>query len=398
MKIQKWTLALVAAGVVCPGALVKGEDTPHLVQTQLAATTLSGFVDTSAIWQTGDYKTDIGRSNDGADRQDGFNLNAIGIVLDKPVSEEQWGAGYKVEFLDGPDVNNQFTIHNAFAKLRVPVGNGLVFKVGEFSSVAGLEYIEGYKNPNFSHSYGYYLEPGRQTGILADYKVCDVLAVTAGVSDAYNVALNARPYTQRNGVLNYDESNKTVMGALDFTAPESFGFLKGADLYTTIVHGTTGVALNATPFQGRDKTEFYIGATLPTPIKGLSTILTYDYMCTDPFSSPGQANYQAGNYANATGWYVIYKATEKFTIANRVDYATGTPYMLGDNRARTRGDELMSETLTLSYSLWANVLTRAEMRFDHDLTGRDGGPAAFGGGAAGSKDALSFALNVVYTF
>ncbi|MBR5605137.1 MAG: hypothetical protein IKW70_01735, partial [Verrucomicrobia bacterium] len=32
-------------------------------------------------------------------------------------------------------------------------------------------------------------------------------------------------------------------------------------------------------------------------------------------------------------------------------------------------DEYLSDTFTVSYKLWENVLTRAEFRWDHDLSG-----------------------------
>ena len=73
MKLNQWTLALAAGGVVSLGSVVMAEEAQHQVQTALSSTTLSGYVDTSAIYQFGIGKTATGRSYDGVNKQNGFN-------------------------------------------------------------------------------------------------------------------------------------------------------------------------------------------------------------------------------------------------------------------------------------------------------------------------------------
>jgi len=53
MKFNKWTLTLAAAGVVSLGSVAQGEEAKNQVLTALSSTTLSGYVDTSAIWKFG---------------------------------------------------------------------------------------------------------------------------------------------------------------------------------------------------------------------------------------------------------------------------------------------------------------------------------------------------------
>ena len=48
--INKWTLALAAAGLVSPALIHADEPDQHPLMTGLSSTTLSGYVDTSAIW------------------------------------------------------------------------------------------------------------------------------------------------------------------------------------------------------------------------------------------------------------------------------------------------------------------------------------------------------------
>ena len=56
MKYNKWTLCLAASGVVSLGSVIQAEEAQKQmsqVMTAVAATTLSGYVDTSAIWKFG---------------------------------------------------------------------------------------------------------------------------------------------------------------------------------------------------------------------------------------------------------------------------------------------------------------------------------------------------------
>lgn len=52
-----WRLGLVLAALVWLGAPAanQAEEAPHQVNTALSSTTLSGYIDTSAIWQIGYY-------------------------------------------------------------------------------------------------------------------------------------------------------------------------------------------------------------------------------------------------------------------------------------------------------------------------------------------------------
>jgi len=57
----------------------------------------------------------------------------------------------------------------------------------------------------------------------------------------------------------------------------------------------------------------YVGASIPTPVTGLSVGAAYDY-------TYGSAGF-AASYANATALYVAYQPTEKWKFNNRFDYA-----------------------------------------------------------------------------
>src|SRR5438445_13650232 len=103
MKRNGWTMALAAAGLVSTPGLLQAEEKPSMVETALAATTLSGYVDTSAHWNPGTGNANPAPYAFNAGKQDGFNLNSVVVQLQKPISEEVWSAGYTAMLMFGPD-------------------------------------------------------------------------------------------------------------------------------------------------------------------------------------------------------------------------------------------------------------------------------------------------------
>ncbi len=390
MKFNKWTVALAATGVVSLASAVQADES-HPVNTALSSTTLSGYVDTSAIWNFGSGAAVANRfANTAADRQDGFNVNTINLLLEKPIDEGTWSAGYKFETMFGPDANvmpgaltSGVAIKQAHAVLRAPVGNGIDFKVGQFDPIVGYEVTESYKNPNFSRSLGFNnLEPFGHTGILASYQVNDIIGVSAGVANGDSgFGLNGGSLTAAGfasgqvgtsfrGAL--AESSKVYMGSVVVKAPESAGWLSGSSLYVGAVNGDANGAKN-------DPTLLYVGVSLATPIKELSVGASADLLFNG-----GMGN----SYANAYAFYTGYQITEKLKANNRFEYATSGYGAFLPGRAE---DKIIGETFTLDYALWANVLTRGEFRWDRSV---DGGANPFNG----QKNDLSLTASVVYKF
>src|SRR5437764_10848999 len=107
MKFNAWTLGLLSVGLVSLPAVMHAEEQPSSVLTALSATTLSGYVDTSAQWNLGTGNANVpGYAWNSPSKADGFNLNVIELNLEKPLeATDQWGAGYKVSLLAGPDAS-----------------------------------------------------------------------------------------------------------------------------------------------------------------------------------------------------------------------------------------------------------------------------------------------------
>ncbi|KAB2653386.1 MAG: outer membrane beta-barrel protein [Verrucomicrobia bacterium] len=103
----------------------------------------------------------------------------------------------------------------------------------------------------------------------------------------------------------------------------------------------------------------------------------------------------------ALGAYLSLQATEKLKLNGRVDYGWGDDAMYysaadaGGNAGER--NKLLSLTGTADYTLWKNVISRAELRWDTCLTG----DSPFGGTDAGTptdKNAVSLTANLIYQF
>ncbi len=390
---------LLSAGIVSLPAVMLADDAPQpsTVLTALSSTTLSGYVDTTAVWKFGTGDANMpGRVYDGPDVQDGFNLNVVSLTLDKPLDKSDWSAGYHVQMLMGPGAakrgtglisnpNTDFAFNEAYVNLHVPIGNGLEVHVGQFGTFNGYEAYDSYKDPNWSRSYGFFNETSAHTGIAAFYNVCSWLTVQAGVG-------NVGPFNSQVDAKAKTESAKAYLAMITLTAPDSWGWMKGATVSGGWVTGPNAVG-------DEHVTQLYAGGTMPLPVTGLSLGVAYDYTANIAqfIGDPGDE----GGYANATALYILWQATEKLKINTRLDYTSATRgwYFSPDspNTASSGPDRLGSLTVTGDYSLWKNVDSRVEFRWDRALDGT----RPFGGTVAGDprdKNAVSLALNIIYMF
>src|SRR3954464_11067063 len=146
-RVQKGTLALAAAGLVTIPLMA--EEKPSPILTALSSTTISGYVNVSAIWNQGTGDANPPPYAFNAGKQDGFNLDVVKLSIERPLDEGQWSAGYKVDLLFGPDANSLATsssgtsadlaLKQAYVDVRAPIGNGLDLKLGVWDTIIGYE-------------------------------------------------------------------------------------------------------------------------------------------------------------------------------------------------------------------------------------------------------------------
>ncbi|HEX4265319.1 MAG TPA: outer membrane beta-barrel protein [Verrucomicrobiae bacterium] len=424
MKFNKWTLGLAAVGLVSLNSAANADDAApaSTVLTALSSTTLSGYVDTSAQWNLGTGNANTPRTTfGGAGKADGFNLNVVQLSLDKPLDESEWASGYHVDLWLGPDAGglgtqssgfgesggSDFAIRQAYVTLRTPVGNGLDWKIGVFDTVIGYESLASPNNPNYTHSYGFTIEPTTHTGILGTYKINDMLNVSAGIANTFGPTINekAQGPNASSGENNHAESYKTYMASVAFTAPSSWGWVGGSTLSAGVVNGFNSGAGEG---GGGAQTSFYAGATVNTPLTALKLGASLDYLNQWDKSRAFGAGADPGFSGDGSAWagalYASYQATEKLSLNLRGEFLDDSAGVIADNTAFGQNRaKIWAATATAQYDLWKNVITRVEFRWDHSDGSKQFGAnsntsAGPGTGGPSRKNAYLLAAQVIYKF
>jgi len=350
MKLNKWTMALAAAGVVSLSSVAQAQEAVSGANALAASTTLSGYV--SSHYSVNDDSTS-------AD-DDKFSLDVVDLKLASAQGAGEYATGYTVELWAGDDAGGLGTtgagtveLYQANVDLRVPVGNGLDLKIGQFTTVVGAESLNRNENPFWNRSQGFDIEPTHHTGILGSYQMSDDLGIKLGlVNDT------------QNNTSNEDLGGTAYLVRVDYKLPESAGFLGGVGLSYGRVDGA-GIGTTETDNQ-------FFGMTVPldSVTEGLSYSLAWDIQ---EYAGAGRAD------SNILGHYLSYGLNEKATV--NVRYETGNQ---NTSAGANVDDGISNWTIGLDYKLWENVISRVEyMSRDSDTD-------------TSSTDSLTF--NIIYSF
>jgi len=94
--------------------------------------------------------------------------------------------------------------------------------------------------------------------------------------------------------------------------------------------------------------------------------------------------------------YASYKVTKVVTLSARGEYLHEDAALNPKFGVAGVNNDDFSETLTASFNIWDNLLTRVEYRYDHYTNGTTGGDFGLAKGTFGSANEIS--LNAVYSF
>jgi len=126
--------------------------------------------------------------------------------------------------------------------------------------------------------------------------------------------------------------------------------------------------------------------------QGVEVGVAYDYVAVYPVN--GVAALTAA-YANAVSLYTTFQVTEKFSVSGRGEYFTQSH----SNGGVGLPAKVIAFTATAQYDLWKNVLSRLELRWDHQA---DGTGKAYGGTVAAApgtrRNAYEVIANIAYKF
>ena len=391
MKMNKWTVGLAAAGVVSLASTAQAEE--NSVLTSLGSTVLSGSVEASYI---GGFSGNNNLYSDGGD----FGAHGASLSVGSPLGEGDYSAGYNVELLIGQRAENfgliadkDFLLKNANIGMNLPFGNGVDLTLGLFDTIVGYEVEASASNPNVTRSYGYGLEPFTHTGLLASTELMDGLSVSAALTNGFD---STGP--------NNNDGNGTELGyvaGVEYTLPDSLGFLAGNSIFVGFADGNNddNVLSDGSTTATDDDELFYIGASINTPIEGLSLGVAYD-----------DRQYAGGGEADATAIYAVYSLSDSTSVSLRYDMGE-----IDGSDVDLPTDSADMLTLTINHQLWENLTTRLELGWENgagvfatqQLVGNGFGARDFNTfrneageviGTSGAGSSSFFALNAFYAF
>ncbi len=134
-------------------------------------------------------------------RADRPMFNYLELSLDRPVDAEN-PFGFRFDFGVGENARiarsrssfsgDWYDLQQVYARLRLPIGNGLTLRGGKFATLIGTEVIESLNNNHISHSWQFGLaEPFTHLGVLAEYPIIqDRLTATTGIINGWDNVLD----------------------------------------------------------------------------------------------------------------------------------------------------------------------------------------------------------------
>jgi hypothetical protein len=418
----------------------------NYVETAQKGITLSGYVDTSYVNQFGGRGTAFGSGQAALHEFDvnnnNFNVNAVKIALEKALPDQnEWAAGFRIDTIYGADArflgdegfngnaasgqtgtlnSSGLALEQALVKFRIPIGNGLDIYAGKFVTFLGYEVIESPANLNFSRGLLFTNAiPLTNTGVYADYKFNDTFEAKLAVVDGWNNSVSTPTSGGAAGLADsqddYPFGGKAIMGQLNINAPG-----KNANITQSFIYSPGGEPNNANAVTaGTDNGPLVVydiwGNWNPTFVKDSALLLGFNVdfgyngssgtpvanqLVTAPTTgaTAGAGGVEDTNTYYGVALYAQYKFNKVFSLAARGEYlhedAAFNPKF---GVAGVTNDDF-SETLTASFNIWDNLLTRVEYRYDHLTNGATGGAAGGANDVALYTDQNEISLEAVYSF
>ncbi|MFQ3670210.1 MAG: outer membrane beta-barrel protein, partial [Verrucomicrobiia bacterium] len=207
-------------------------DEVTFVQTSRPGLILSGYVDAGYLYnftsRSGGSTIQNRLNNDGSPGGR-FSLHAAKLVLEKPLPDEnRWAGGFRADVMIGEDAaffgqnaagTDSLYLQQAFALLRLPVGNGIDLAVGKYQSLIGFEAEERPANLNITPGIVSLIDPGWLVGGYAVYPLNDNVGLALGLGNGNGVDGLLSSSTPPGDFL-------AITGFLEITNPEGNALLQ----------------------------------------------------------------------------------------------------------------------------------------------------------------------------
>ncbi len=336
-----------------------------------------GWISASYMWNSEGFDDhvngqDLGGFNNGAvpsypfkPDHNSFAVDQVWLGMERPISAEQ-RAGFRLDFVFGKTgdllsdgaqdglsgSSNDFHLYQAYIQYLAPLGEGVEFKFGKFSTLIGAEVVQAPQNYNITRSNLYNLfQPITNTGILATASLWE------GGTTSFGLVNETRSFTSRDIDLN---NNKAIVWQVGHQLN---------DAIFASFNGTFGDADSGAGFDSPsgDKETILDVVVTWDPNDKFSSYFNFDYLKNDA------ANTTEGVGFAAAGRYAL---TEKMGLAGRAEWL-----QLGSDGFDNDDLQLFGLTGTVDYLLTGNLMVRGEVRWDQ-RTGGDIGNIYFESGGA----------------
>jgi hypothetical protein len=173
-----------------------------------------------------------------------FTMNEIGLVLQKPLKQDQWDWGFNVRYfaganaaigqpkggIDDPPGNDRFSqdFRDLFLSAHIPIltDGGVNVQIGRMNTIIGWNgFLAPYRPLPSSDYQFFYSQDGAFTGLLAEVVVNDRLNIWNGVTLGANTFFTKRSDNSYCyiGQVNYwlQEEKKTRLTASTYLGPDA---------------------------------------------------------------------------------------------------------------------------------------------------------------------------------
>jgi hypothetical protein len=281
-----------------------------------------------------------------------FQVDQIWLTLDKASTEESRG-GFHAEFVTGASAtvqgNNNTNdgtpyIYAASVNYLADIGNGVEVNLGRLGTVLGAEVVQTNGNFNITQGAVFGLQPVTYTGVSFDSAITDEISLHFGiVNDVYSDTMVST------------DNDKAYVGQISYSG-ESFGLNVGG------IIGEDGGDANVCA--GADCQTSVVDVLLTlSPTENLDLWLNYDWKHTSGDDTTRTAGQSINGDAHGIAGAGRLGLSDTMGFATRIEYVT-----VEDSLAGTDKDiELLTLTGTLDKTLAEGLVTRLELRWDHNL-------------------------------
>jgi hypothetical protein len=396
--------AFADVGAPAPTAkdLEKAVEKVNYVETAQSGVKLSGYVDVGYTYNfqgPNVFGKSGGAAGPDSNPRGDFNLNAVKLTLEKPLSNaNEFQAGFRADLKVGEDAtllgnnattidgtSDNFSLDQAYVIIRAPLGNGLDITVGKFASLLGYEVDDRPANLNITYGYDYAFVTTHQTGVKFYYPVNDIVELQLAVSNGSGVDTGSQAIAITPVTNNFSDGYG-VTGTINIKNSGGNANLFNGVYYSDstrddFTEENEGVLLwnvwgNWAPKFANDKL-----------LLGFSSIL----------GDVSDANEIPAGSDSYTFWtaslYAKYQFTDIFSLAGRASYFHSIDDTAFIKTPFEVNGDAWSWTCTAGFDLLENLMLRAEYRIDlYDGLGDDADEIFSG------ETAQTIALQAVYTF